>query len=89
MEVTAFRKTASPQNRKCGITPFPYETGPRLRRVVGKPEQYRGWTIWHYQAWCQQTGAAHGEWRDLTLAAVGADVIVSGGIHQAINRFRR
>ena len=63
---------------------FPYELGDKVRRIVGKPSEYKGWTIWFYQAWCQQTGAKTGEWRDLTLA-VKVGEILHGAVYSTID----
>jgi hypothetical protein len=70
------------------ITPFPYPVGHKVRRLTEKPKLYRGWTIYAYQTWCQQYGAAHGEWHDLALACkTGAPVIAGvGDLYKAIDQ---
>lgn len=64
---------------------FPYETGDRKIKIIGKPKEYKGWTIWHYKIWCQQTGSRRGEWRDMTLAVKGGRTTLHGGVYQAID----
>ena len=63
---------------------FPYKTGDKLRKVVGKPEEYKGWTIWSYKIWCQQTGSNKGEWCELTCA-VKAGQVLHGCVYQQID----
>lgn len=65
------------------MEPFPYEQN-ATRKVVGKPESYKGWTVWHYKLHCQQTGATKGEWREMTLAVRNGEVMV-GCVFQMID----
>ena len=62
---------------------FPYVQA-STRKIVGKPEMYKGWTIWHYKLWCQQIGSSKGEWSDMTLAVRNGEVIV-GAVFQIID----
>ena len=66
---------------------FPYELG-ATRKICGKPEQYKGWTVWHYKLHCQQTGAAKGEWRDMALAVRGNEVLTGCVYQQIDNEFK-
>ena len=62
------------------ITPFPYPVGHKCRRVVRKPELYKGWTIWRYQVWCEQTYSPKtGEWRDMAMACKGEERLLEPG----------
>lgn len=67
------------------MTPFPHPLDPKQRRIIGKPGEYRGFTIWRYQLWCQQTGAASGEWRDMAVAVNGQHEFYGGFIYSDID----
>lgn len=65
---------------------FPYDITDH-RKIIGKPNTYKGWTIWHYKLRCQQTGSKFVEWRDMTLATRKGAILV-GCAYQLIDSLK-
>lgn len=87
-EIKLWQQTyrAEQRRRKNMTHPFPYPIGTGARRLTAKPAQYKGWTIYRYQAWCLQTGAKRGWWEDMALAVnADKDIILGGDLYAQID----
>lgn len=67
------------------LHPFPYPLG-NGRELVGKPKNYKGWTIWLYRLRCQQTGSKQFVWQEMALATRGVEgETLLGAVYQKID----